>query len=115
MDGLLGERLNGEPVVFRGYTDSELLLAVAVSSGFWFPVAAAVGFAAGSASMGLGFAMIAIIGSVAGGATLYQKWKRGRPEHYLQQRVQLWLASAGLVKTRLVRHRGVMGLGRDFR
>ena len=44
MDGLLGERLNGEPVVFRGYTDSELLLAVAVSSGFWFPVAAAVGW-----------------------------------------------------------------------
>ena len=32
MDGLLGERLNGEPVVFRGYTDSELLLAVAVSA-----------------------------------------------------------------------------------
>ena len=114
MDGLLGERLNGEPVVFRGYTDTELLLAIAVSAGFWFPVAAAVGFLAGSASMGMGFAMLAIIGSVAGGATLYQKWKRGRPEHYLQQRMALWLAAAGLVKTRLIRHRGVMALGRGL-
>ena len=52
MDGLLGERLNGEPVVFRGYTDSELLLAVAVSSGFWFPVAAAVGFARAAPAWG---------------------------------------------------------------
>ena len=114
MDGLLGERLNGEPVVFRGYTDTELLLAIAVSAGFWFPVAAAVGLAAGSISMGMGFAMLAIIGSVAGGATLYQKWKRGRPEHYLQQRIGLWLAATGLVKTRLVRHRGVMALGRGL-
>ncbi len=72
MDGLLGERLNGEPVVFRGYTDTELLLAIAVSAGFWFPV--------------------------AGGTTLYQKWKRGRPEYYLQQQVCLWLTDTGFVK-----------------
>ena len=30
MDGLLGERLNGEPVVFRGYTDTELLLRLSI-------------------------------------------------------------------------------------
>jgi len=112
MDALLGERLNNEPVVFRGYTDSELLLAIAVSAGFWFPLALVAGFFAGSISMALGMAMLAVIGSIVGGASLYQKWKRGRPDHYLQQRLRIWLADAGIVKTRLVRHRGVMGLGR---
>ena len=61
MDALLGERLNNEPVVFRGYTDSELLLAIAVSAGFWFPLALVAGFFAGSISMALGMAMLAVI------------------------------------------------------
>lgn len=113
MDALLGERLNSEPVVFRGYTDSELLLAALLSAAFWFPLALLVGFMAGSVSMALGVAMLAVLGSVAGGASLYQRWKRGRPDGYLQQRLRLWLAEAGLAKTGLVRHRGVMALGRD--
>jgi len=113
MDALLGERLNSEPVVFRGYTDSELLLAIIVSAAVWFPLALVIGFFAGSVSMALGVAMLAVLGSVAGGASLYQRWKRGRPDGYLQQRVRLWLADAGLVKTGLVRHHGVMALGRD--
>ncbi len=53
MDALLGERLNNEPVVFRGYTDSELLLAIGVSAGFWFPLALAVGLFMGSVSIAL--------------------------------------------------------------
>lgn len=114
MDALLGERLNNEPVVFRGYTDSELLMAIAVSAGVWFPAALVLGFLAGSVSMALGFAMLAVIGSIVGGASLYQKWKRGRPDYYLQQRVRIWLADAGFIKTRLVRHHGVMSLGRDL-
>ncbi len=113
MDALLGERLNNEPVVFRGYTDSELLLAIAVSAGFWFPVALVAGLFAGSVSLALGLAMRAVLGSIVGGASLYPKWKRGRPDYYLQQRVRLWLADLGLVKSRLVRHHGVMGLGRE--
>ena len=60
MDGLLGERLNGEPVVFRGYTDSELLLAIIVSAAVWFPLALVIGFFAGSVSMALGVAMYTI-------------------------------------------------------
>ncbi len=58
--------------------------------------------------------MLAVLGSIVGGASLYQKWKRGRPDYYLQQRLRLWLAGAGLVKTGLVRHHGVMSLGREF-
>lgn len=111
---LAGERLNAEPAVFRGYTDSELMSAVGLAAFAGLPAGGVVGFVMGSFPMAMGVTFLAMLGLVVLGATVFQAWKRNRPEFYLEQRVRLWLAERGLAATPLVRHRGVMGLGRDF-
>ncbi len=110
---ILGERLNDEPVIFRGYTDSEFVLSMALAGGACLPAGIAAGLALGSVSMGIGGAMMAAIGLVVLGASAYQNWKRGRPAFWLQQRAALSLAGAGLARPRMLRRRGAMGLGRE--
>jgi len=109
----LGERLNDEPVIFRGYTDSEFMLALLLAGGTCFPVGVVGGFLAGKVSMGVGAAFMVAIGLVVLGASAYQNWKRGRPVHWLQQRALRRLAELGLARPRTLLHRGVMAQGRD--
>jgi conjugative transfer region protein (TIGR03750 family) len=111
---LSGERLNDEPPIFRGYSDSELIVAVVVATLACFPAGIFVGIGMGSVSMGLGIALLAALGMVAGGASLFQRWKRGRPDHFLHHRYRVAMADAGWSATRLLRHRGAMSLGRDW-
>lgn len=108
-----GERLNEEPVIFRGYTDSEFVLAMGMAGAVCFPAGVVAGLLLGSVSMGIGVSMIAAIGLVVIGATAYQNWKRGRPAFWLQHRAAILLADAGLGRPRLLRHRGAMALGRS--
>lgn len=109
----MGERLNDEPVIFRGYTDSEFMLAMALAGGACLPVGAAAGFLAGKTSMGVGAAMAAAVGLVVLGASAHQAWKRGRPLRWLQQRAARRLAEAGLARPQMLLRRGAMSLGRD--
>jgi conjugative transfer region protein (TIGR03750 family) len=110
---ILGERLNEEPVIFRGYTDSEFMLAMALAGGVCFPVGLFAGVLLGRVSMGIGVAFMAAIGLVVLGAGAYQNWKRGRPVHWLQHRASRRLAEWGLSRGGMLAHQGVMALGRD--
>jgi conjugative transfer region protein (TIGR03750 family) len=110
---LLAERLNTEPTIFRGYTDSELMTAIGLTAAVWVPVGVVLGLLAGSVPLGLGVAFLAIIGSIVLGASWFQAWKRGRPEFWLQQRMALLLDEYGLVQSPLLCRRGVMSLGRS--
>lgn len=112
---LSGERLNAEPAIFRGYTDSELIVAVVAATVLCFPVGVALGIVMGSVSMGLGIALLAALGMVAGGASLFQRWKRGRPDHWLHHKYRVVADRLGLIRAPFVRHRGVMSLGRHWR
>jgi conjugative transfer region protein (TIGR03750 family) len=112
-DRILAERLNSQPVIFRGYTDSELVAALALSGAVCFPAGILFGLAIGSIPFGIGLALMGVLGLVVLGAGWFQAWKRGRPEFWLQQRFRLLLAEAGLSATPLLRHRGVLRLGRD--
>jgi conjugative transfer region protein (TIGR03750 family) len=112
-DDMLADRLNTEPVIFRGYSDSELGLAIKVAGFLCFPAGLVVGYLFGNIAIGLGGAMIAVIGSVALGATLFQRLKRGRPDFYFQQKLRIVLGSIGLSSCGLFRHRGQMSLGRE--
>jgi conjugative transfer region protein (TIGR03750 family) len=109
----MAERLNTEPAVFRGYGDSELVAAMAVAAGAWFPVGLFGGLAAGRLGLGIGLAMAATFGSVVLGAGAFQTWKRGRPDYWLGQAFHRRLADGGVVASPLLRHRGVLSLGRD--
>lgn len=95
---LLGDRLNSEPVIFRGYTDSELALTLRVAAAVYAPPGVLAGFAVGNLGLGLGVAMLLTLATVWFGATLFQRLKRGRPDYHLQQRAHLWLADRGLVR-----------------
>ena len=109
----MGERLNDEPVIFRGYTDSEFMLAMGIAGSVCLPAGGAAGLLLGKFSMGVGVAFMAAIGLVVLGASAYQNWKRGRPVHWLQQRALRRLAGLGLARARTILHRGVMAQGRD--
>jgi conjugative transfer region protein (TIGR03750 family) len=113
MHDLLAERLNLEPAVFRGYTDSELVTAIVLAALACFPVGLVVGLVVGRVALGIGLALLATLGLVVLGASRFQAWKRGRPEFWLQQRLALLLAEYGLVQSPLLRYRGVMSLGRS--
>jgi conjugative transfer region protein (TIGR03750 family) len=109
----LAERLNLEPAVFRGYTDSELVAAIVGAGLVCFPAGLIGGLAIGRIALGIGLALVATLGLVVLGASRFQAWKRGRPEFWLQQRARLGLGEWGLVPTPLARRRGAMSLGRN--
>jgi conjugative transfer region protein (TIGR03750 family) len=113
MHDLLAERLNLEPAVFRGYTDSELVTAIVLAALVCFPAGLVAGLVIGRVALGIGLGLIATLGLVVLGASRFQTWKRGRPEFWLQQRLALLLADYGRVQSPLLRYRGVMSLGRS--
>lgn len=99
LDHLLGDRLNQEPVVFRGYTDSELSLAIRSACLIFLPLGGLVGLLLGNFGMGLSLSLIGILAAVFFGGRLVQRLKRNRPEFDLQQRAHLALAKRGLVQS----------------
>ena len=109
------ERLNDEPVIFRGYTDSEFVVAMALALSISLPTGLFAGILLGRIAMGIGLSMVSAIVLVVLGATVYQNWKRGRPLFWLQQRAPIAMADLGLVRTRFIRRRGVMSVGRERR
>lgn len=114
-DDMLADRLNHEPVIFRGYSDSELSVAIKVAGVVCFPTGLVVGFLFGNLAIGLGGALIVVIGAVTLGATVFQRLKRGRPDFYFRQKLRIALHRLGLSSCGLFRHRGQLSLGRDGR
>jgi len=122
-DQLLGDRLNTEAIIFRGYTDSELSLTIRLCAVLYAPAGLAGGFLANNVGMGLGVAMLLSVATVWFGATLFQRWKRGRPDFYLQQQTHILLGERGLTRCEFLRGEGAryrfadgsyqMCLGRD--
>jgi len=111
----LPDRLNREPVVWRGLTTSELFLALftgllggaapgtvmALLSGHWpvIPVSAL----AGAAVM------------IQGGGYIMAHIKRGKPDNWLYQSLFAWLERHHLRRPRLIQHSAVWVLRRSLR
>lgn len=108
----LADRLNQEPVIFRGSTHSELGLILLLATLFWLPVSLLVAGCLGALAMGLGSAMVGVLLTIVFGSTLFQRIKRGRPDFYYQHRLMIILHRLGLRKTRLILSSGVWDLGR---
>lgn len=109
---LLADRLNSEPLIFRGCSHTELGMILLGAVLFWVPTALFIAAAFGRVAMGLGIAGVTILASVFLGATLFQKVKSGRPDNYYQH--QLMIKLAALWGTRLILHQGHWTLGRNF-
>ena len=103
----LPDRLNREPVVFRGMTTTELFLALAsglLSGGLAGILPAVVlGVWAIIPTCALGGAVVLVL---LGGRWL-ASLKRGRPDTWLYRRLGAWLARKGLGDPKLVQQSAV--------
>ena len=109
---VLADRLNAEPVIFRGCSASELGLIVAVAAAVWLPLSLLLAWLGGAVTMGFGFAGIGIVATVLGTASLFQRLKRNRPDGYYQQRCALWLDHKGLKRAPFISRSGTWDIGR---
>jgi len=115
---ILADRLNIEPVIFRGLSNTELVMVVKVSLGIWAPICIIVAGILGNFAMGFGVAMVLVILSVLVAGTLLQKIKRGRPRFYYQHQMKLaWnkiFAKKELTDPKgVIKHTGNWSLGRS--
>ncbi len=111
---ILADRLNSEPLIFRGCSNSELGLILVCAVIFWVPVSLLVAASFGAVAMGLGLSGLGILATVYFGATLFQWIKRGRPDNYYQHLMMIRLNDLGLWKSNLIRRTGFWSLGRAF-
>jgi conjugative transfer region protein (TIGR03750 family) len=110
---ILADRLNAEPVIFKGCSSSELGAIVGVAVLVWLPVSLILAGLAGVVTMGFGIAGIGIVATVLVVASLFQRLKRNRPDGYYQQWVVLWLDDRGLKRAPFVRRSGSWDIGRS--
>ena len=111
-DDILADRLNVEPVIFKGCSSSELGLIVGVAALVWLPVSLLLAGLMGAVTMGFGLAGVGVVGTVIVMATLFQRLKRGRPDGYYQQQVSIWLADHGVRHSPFIRRSGAWDIGR---
>ena len=115
---ILADRLNVEPVVLRGLSNSELVMVIKVALFFWIPVCLVIADLLGNFAMGLGVAMVLILLTVLLSGTLLQKIKRGRPRYYYQHQLAFAMNKHVHKKTlddksRIIKHSGQWSLGRS--
>ena len=111
-DDILADRLNVEPVIFKGCSSSELGVIVGVAALVWLPVSLLLAGLMGAVTMGFGLAGVGVVGTVIVMASVFQRLKRGRPDGYYQQRFVIWLHDQGLRRSALVRRSGSWDIGR---
>jgi len=109
----LADRLNQEPVIFRGSTNSELGVILLCAVLFWVPVGLILGAIMGAVVMGLGLSTLGVLLTIIFGSTFFQRIKRGRPDNYYQHLVAIKISRLGLRKSPLVLRGGDWDLGRS--
>jgi conjugative transfer region protein (TIGR03750 family) len=110
----LADRLNLEPVIFRGSSSSELSMILIIATVFWLPVSIVIAYLFGAVAMGLGIAALAVLATVVIGSTVFQRIKRDRPDFYYQHLLMIQAQRLGLLKKGFIRHSGVWDLGRTL-
>ena len=73
---ILADRLNAEPVIFKGCSASELGGIVGVAALVWLPLSLILAGLAGAVTMGFGLAGIGIVATVLVTASLFQRLNR---------------------------------------
>ena len=111
----LPDRLNGEPIVFRGLTSTELGLLAAGSVGFWLPLCLIGAGFAGYLMMGFGLAALLAVGTLWVASQWIQAVKRGKPDGYHVLRLELFLHDLKLRTSPFVRYSGVWDIRRSFK
>ncbi len=111
---ILADRLNQEPVIFRGSTNSELGMILLGATVFWLPAGLLLAGLFGAPVMGLGIATLGVLATIVFGSTGFQRIKRGRPDFYYQHVLILKLNKLGLRSSSLIARQGPWDLGRTL-
>ncbi len=106
------ERINNEPVIFRGLSSSELKLGLIVSIIVLLPICTLLGYWMDRVLVGIGSIGIFTMISIMYMGTFFQRIKRGRPDGFYQQRVALLLSRLGLKKLNVIKYSGRWSVGR---
>ena len=113
---ILADRLNNEPPIFRGLSNSELGMVLKVGSLFWVPLCLIVATLVGKTMMGMGASMLMLLLTILVSGTLFQRIKRGRPDyyyqHYLMLRDVFMRVKTNTKSDRVIRYSGTWGVGR---
>lgn len=107
------ERINHEPIVFRGLSSSELRIAIIATLLFWIPLSLAVGFVSGYPTVGFGVIGIGSLLTIMFLGSVFQQVKRGRPDGYYQQMTTLMLVHLRLKSNPFVKYSGGWSIGRS--
>jgi conjugative transfer region protein (TIGR03750 family) len=111
--GFLPDRLNGEPVVYRGLTSSELGFLAAGSIAFWLPICLVVSTLSGFFMMGFGAAALFALATVWVTSGWLQAMKRGRPSGFHILQLELLLHDLKLRHTPYIRRSGPWDIRRS--
>lgn len=107
----MADRLNFEPVIFRGCTGSEMIVLVKIALVVWLPVGLLIMILAAPA-LGMGVMLFGALGTVFFSATAFQRIKRGRPEFYYQIKMKKLTSRHFGTKSPYIEHTGQWSLGR---
>ena len=111
-NGLLPDRLNSEPAVFKGCSIPELTVLAVVATVFWLPAGLGIAALFRAITMGFGIAGIGVVASTIVFASIYRRIKQHKPDGYYMLRIRLWLADRGIRQLPVIRRSGIWDLGR---
>lgn len=108
----LPDRLNGEPIVYRGLTTRELGLLAGAAVALWLLASLLVLGLAGYLMMGFAVAALLSLGTVWLASGYIQAVKRGKPLDYHVLRLELLLHDLRLRRSPYIRFTGVWDIRR---
>lgn len=111
----LPDRINGEPIVFRGLTSTELGALAGLAVAVWLPLSLALCGALGFFMMGFGVAGLLTVGTVWVASSWIGAIKRGKPNGYHLLRLRLLLDDLKLRSSGFIRYSGPWDIRRSAR
>lgn len=99
----LPDRLNAEPIVFKGFTTPELFITAGAS----VPCGLVIAIPFVPLLGWLAFPTVSLLMplfTVFFGGKLMARFKRGKPENYLYRRLELWLSLQHIGNPQLIHH-----------
>lgn len=111
----LPDRINGEPIVFRGLSSTELGTLAGLSVAVWLPLSLTLCWSLGFFMMGFGVAGLLTVGTVWAASSWIGAMKRGKPDGYHLLRFQLLLDDLKLRSSRFIRYSGPWDIRRSAR
>ncbi len=106
------DRLNEEPVIFLGMTNSELKLLSMLAVGFWVPVCLIFTVIVGLGIVGLGLGLALAFATMWLSGKKITALKRSKPKQYHMIWLTAWLEDHAMKRKTIIRKSQVWGIHR---